>query len=397
MRRLLAPRLVLLALAHFSIDAYSSFVSPLLPLLVTKLDLTLTRVGTLIALSSLSSSLSQPLFGLLADRVRRPWFVAFGPLCAAVFLSAVGLASSFGGLVALLMLGGLGAAAFHPQGAALATDLAERRTLALSLFVSGGTFGFSLGPLFAVSVVSGWGLDRSWVAAVPGLMVSGLLLAWFSRVSPRVRRDGPRPAVAELRPMLRPLTLLYFAVVCRSAVSFGFMTFLPIVLHRRGVSIGAGGALLTAYLGLGALGGFLGGWLADRWGGRRVVVASFLGSAPLYSGFLFLPDVLGLLSLVLGSFVLQASLPVNVVLGQELSPRHSSTISSLLMGAAWGVGALLVGPVGALADARGLPTALGCLVGLLGVGFGCALALPAARRTPLPVDLVQPSMAAEGS
>src|SRR5437867_7708214 len=144
MRRLLAPRLVLLSLAHFSIDAYSSFVSPLLPLLVAKLDLTLTRVGTLIALSSLSSSLSQPLFGLIADRIRRPWFVAFGPLCAAVFLSAVGLAPNFGWLIALLMLGGLGAAAFHPQGAALATDRAERRSLALSLFVGGGPLGFSL-------------------------------------------------------------------------------------------------------------------------------------------------------------------------------------------------------------------------------------------------------------
>src|SRR2546422_1390998 len=312
MRRVLAPRLILVSLAHFSIDAYSSFVAPLLPLLVAKLDLSLTRVGTLIALSSLSSSLSQPLFGLLADRVRRPWFVAFGPLCAAVFLSAVGLAPNFAWLVVLLMLGGLGAAAFHPQGAALATDLAERRSVALSFFVTGGTLGFSLGPLFAVSVVGGWGLDRSWVAAVPGLLVAGLLLAWFSRVPLGVRRDGARPAIAELRPMLRPLTLLYFAVVCRSAVSFGFMTFLPIVLHRRGVSIGAGGALLTAYLGLGALGGFLGGWLAERWGGRRVVVVSFLGSTPLYLGFLLLPDVPGLASLVLGSFVLQASLPVNV-------------------------------------------------------------------------------------
>ena len=396
MRRLLASRLLLLSLAHFTIDAYASFLSPLLPLIVTKLHLTLTQVGTLVALSSLSSSLSQPLFGWLADRLRRPWFVAFGPLLAAVFLSAVGVASNFGMLAALVMLGGLGGASFHPQGASLATALAERRALALSLFVTGGTLGFALGPLFAVSVVGTWGLDRTWVAAAPGLVVSTLVLAWFARLAPRAARDGARPALAELRPLARPLTLLYFAVVCRSAVSYGFMTFLPILLHRRGFTIAAGGAVLTGYLGLGALGGLAGGWLADRWGGRRVVIASFLGSAPLYFGFLALPGTLGLVSLVLGSLVLQASLPVNVAMGQELAPRHSSTISSLLMGAAWGLGALLVGPTGALADAHGLTVALGGLASLLAVGFGCALSLPEVRHAIPPVELGRPAVVVEG-
>src|SRR5512132_3604583 len=98
MRSVASPRLLLLALAHFTIDAYSSFFSPLLPLLVTKLDLSLTRVGTLVALASSSSSFAQPLFGLLGDRLRRPWFVALGPLTAALFLSGIGMAPSFGAL-----------------------------------------------------------------------------------------------------------------------------------------------------------------------------------------------------------------------------------------------------------------------------------------------------------
>ena len=149
--------------------------------------------------------------------------------------------------------------------------------------------------------------------------------------------------------------------------------------------------MLTVHLVCGALGGFLGGWLADRWGGRSVVVRSFVLAAPLYVAFLFLPDWRGLVCLVLGGFFLQASLPVNVVMGQELSPEHSSTIASLLMGAAWGVGALLIGPVGALADARGLHTALLVLASLLGVGFLCGLALPRSRRHPAPVDLAQPA------
>jgi hypothetical protein len=98
---------------------------------------------------------------------------------------------------------------------------------------------------------------------------------------------------------------------------------------------------------------------------------------------------------MLGSFALQGSLPVNVVLGQELSPQHSSTISSLLMGAAWGVGALMVGSTGAIADAIGLPTALAYLAGLSSLGLACALALPDFRRAAPPVDFVEPAVAVE--
>ena len=376
MRKFLTPRLTLLSFAHFSIDACSSFFSPLLPLLVTKLHLSLTLVGSLVALASVSSSFSQPVFGWIADRVRRPWFVAFGPMVAAAFLCCVGLAPNYPILVAILMIGGLGVASFHPQAAVLAGEASPRRALAMSFFVTGGTLGFALGPLLAVTVVGAAGLERSWLGMFPTLIITAFLIGWFRRVPAHDRHLGARPSFGELKPHAWPLSLLYLCVVCRSAVSYGFMTFLPIYLHLHGYSVATGGQVLTAYLTLGALGGFAGGWLAERFGGRRVVITSFIGAAPLYLGFLWLPLSAGLVSLVLGSFVLQASLPVNVVLGQELSPRHSSTISSLLMGAAWGVGALLIGPVGALADRHGLEPALRVLAGMLAIGLICALSLP---------------------
>jgi hypothetical protein len=110
---------------------------------------------------------------------------------------------------------------------------------------------------------------------------------------------------------------------------------------------------------------------------------SFLAGTPFFFAFLLLPDALGIPCLILGAFLLQSSLPVNVVLGQELSPRHSSTISSLLMGAAWGVGALIIGPIGALADVHGLRiglAALSCML-LLGIVWTILFHLDA-RRPP---------------
>ena len=379
MRSSITPRLGLLTVGHLTIDSYSSFFAPLLPLLVKKLDLNLTLVGTLVALASITSSFSQPLFGLASDRLRRPWFVAFGPLTAAVFMSGLGLAPNYAALVALLMLAGLGVAAFHPQSAALVAAATERKGMAMAFFVTGGTIGFSIGPMFAVGIVNAFGLERTWIAAIPGIIVSGLLLAWFVRVTPRPRHEMKPPPLHRLRPVAGPLSLLYLVTVARAAVSYGFMTYLPLYLTGRGYTLSQSGAVVSLYLLLGSLGGFLGGWLSDRIGGARVILASFVTATPAFFAFLVLPDHAGLPCLIAGSFLLQTSLPVNVVLGQELSPEHSSTIASLLMGAAWGFGALIVGPIGALADRQGLHTGLAALSGMLVVGLVGAALFSSAR------------------
>lgn len=383
MRSYFTPRLGLLTIGHLTIDSYSSFFSPLLPLLVAKLHLSLTMVGSLVALASVTSSFAQPLFGLVSDRLRRPWFVALGPLIAAVFMSGLGLAPNYASLVALLMLAGVGVAAFHPQAAVLASEVSPRRGLAMGFFVTGGTLGFSIGPIFSVGVVSAFGLERTWLAVFPGVIASILLLAWLARTTPKPRHAAARPPLSALRPVLRPLSLLYVVTVARSTVSYGFMTFLPLYLHGRGYGLKESGAVLSLYLLLGAIGGFFGGWLADRFGGYRVIVGSFAAAAPLYLAFLFLPDRLAIPCVIAGAFALQISLPVNVVVGQELSPAHSSTISSLLMGAAWGMGALIIGPIGALGDQAGLHAALGALTVMLFVGLTCATFLAGVRSRAL--------------
>ena len=380
----LTRRLAVLTLGHFTIDTYSSFFLPLLPLLSQRLGLNYAMVGGLTAMASMSSSFLQPLFGVLADRIRRPWFVALGPMIAAVFLASIGLAPRYEVLVALLVMGGVGVAMFHPQTASLAGSTSPQRALAMSWWVTGGTLGWALGPAYATAIVNRFGLDHTWLAAFPGLVLCVLLFTWFRRVAPHAAARRERAAFRELRPVARSLTMIYFAVVCRSAVSAGFATFLPLWVHAHGGSVTRGGWITTLYLTLGSLGGFLGGWLADRFGGRRVVVTSFAVSAPFYALFFLLPKPFELPALFVGYLVLQASLPVNVVLGQELSPRHSGIISSLLMGAAWGLGAILLYPIGMLADHAGLQVALATLSSLVLVGFACASQI-GRQHEPLPL------------
>ena len=69
----------------------------------------------------------------------------------------------------------------------------------------------------------------------------------------------------------------------------------------------------SMYLLAGALGGFAGGPLADRFGRRNLILASMLLCVPFVLGFLLLHGPLSWASLFLGGAILQLSLPVNVV------------------------------------------------------------------------------------
>jgi len=115
----LHPTVLLLAGTHFIVDGFSSIYPPLLPLLIPKLSLSLAAAGTLQMCFMLANAVAQLGFGHIADRWRPRTLVIVGPLVAVSVLALVGLAFSPWMLGAILVIGGLGAAAFHPPSAAL--------------------------------------------------------------------------------------------------------------------------------------------------------------------------------------------------------------------------------------------------------------------------------------
>jgi Major Facilitator Superfamily len=137
------------ASTHVVVDAYTNIYAPMLPLLIPRLNLSLAEAGTLAMCFQLANSVSQLAFGALADRWRPRALVLVGPLVAVIVLSMIGLAHSPWTLGAILVLGGLGGAAFHPPAAALVYKLAEpgRKGTAMSAHLSGGSLGFSLAPV----------------------------------------------------------------------------------------------------------------------------------------------------------------------------------------------------------------------------------------------------------
>ena len=344
--------------AHFMVDGYGNIFTPLLPLLIPKLHLSLAAAGGLTMVYQMAASVAQVGFGHVADRWHPRFLVMAGPVVAVGVLSFIGLAPNVPALAAILVIGGLGAAAFHPPAAALAHRLGgDHRGLAMSVHITGGTLGFSMGPLIFAPAAQHFGLALTPLLAIPGLMVIALFL---KRVPPIPLHHDGAGGFRALRPYARPLSILYAVVLLRTLTSLAFATFVPVMLTRRGMSVAQAGAIAAVYLFASGVGGFFGGPAADRFGPRRVIVWSlvlstpFLLAAPMLSGGWFI------VTLALGGFFLQSTLPVNVVFGQALAPISAATVSSLMMGFAWGMGGISAPVVGAIADRYGIePTLVG--------------------------------------
>ncbi|MSV27871.1 MAG: MFS transporter [Bryobacterales bacterium] len=376
--RAAALPLALFSLAHFFIDLYSGALGALQPLLIAQFGITLTQAGLLGGMLVFSGSVMQPVYGYFSDRTGSRLFTVLAPAAAGVFISSLGWAPSYLGLLAMVFLGAAGIGSFHPQATAnAALGVKANPGRAMAAFISAGTLGMALGPTYFSFVTGRWGLRLMPWAAVPGIAVSVLLWLFLPPVHGHA---GTRPKfdAGPLRAVWKPMTILYFLVVIRSVVQITFTQFLPLYLTvHRGYTLAAASYVTSLYLAGGALGGFMGGNIADRIGGRTVILISMLGSIPFLALFVFTKGIWSIAALVAGGLVLLFTIPVNVVMGQRLAPAQAGTVSALMMGAAWGMAGMVFIPLtGWIADHYSMQYAFAGLIAFPFIGFILALWLP---------------------
>lgn len=371
--------LALFCLGHFFIDLYSSAMGAFQILFNTKLHFTLQQAGLLGGVMIFSGSFLQPAYGYLSDRFHSRMFSALAPAVAGIFISMLGLATNVWVAAALIFLGGAGIASFHPQASARATlGIASNRGRWLAVFISCGSLGLAVGPTFYTTIIQRFGAQQTWIGAIPGIIVTLFLLAKV--------RAPERPAahlrkafdLAPLRAVQKPLVILAVLVLLRSGIQLVFGQFLPLYLYReRGFSEYAATGALFMFQVAGALGGFIGGHCADRFGGRRVILWSMLGSVPFLALFFFAHGIISMIGLGVGGLILLFTVPVNVLMGQELAPAAAGTVSALMMGFAWGLAGLIFVPlIGALSDRLSMQMTMSTMVLFPLIGFFLTLKLP---------------------
>ena len=273
--------------------------------------LSVREVGSLVLVYNMLAFGSQPLVGLCFDRLGRPRVAAVGGIalhCAALLASTHN--PSLG-----VTLAGLGSAAFHVGGGAIASSTTEGKTVGPGLFAGPGVIGLALGGALAVS-----GHSNIWPFLLP-LAVCGALL--IALPIPRMATDE---AYAE--PLIEGhdvvMLVLLTGIALRSAV---WTTFQFVFAGRYD--------LLLAMACAAAVGKIVGGVLADRVGWRRWALGALLISVPL-----LMAGQQSLLLLLPGVALLQSATPICLAATARLLPRYPATAAGLVLGLAVAIGGI---------------------------------------------------------
>jgi FSR family fosmidomycin resistance protein-like MFS transporter len=363
---------IFLAAVHTVNDAITAILGALLPTLQVEFDLGPTALALIVAVFWIASSVTQPLFGALAEDIGARAIGALGVLLASLFLSLIGVAPALWIVFVLLIIGGMGSAALHPVGTTVAAGRTVRnRTLGVAFFTAGGMVGFAAGPILILYLVSYFGTD-----ATPWLMVPGVLLSvgmFFAL--PQWEPHGRRPlrSLFDFTLVRGPVGLLALAGSLASVAFVTFTSSLPLWLvdeHGYEADDPRIGWTLGTFAFAAGAGALLGGVVAPRIGRRATIAGSLaLAAVPLLALLALDPGTptFYIVAAIAGVLIYTSS-PVKVVVAQELAPTAPAAAAGMILGTTAAIAGAVYILLGRIQAAVGLD---------VGIALGFSLVIPA--------------------
>lgn len=340
---------------HMLNDSMQTVVTALFPVLRDSLSLTLSQIGWLSFALNMTSSVMQPVVGLYSDRRPTPGMLPIGMAMSLLGIAGLAFAPNYWTLLLATVFIGIGSAVFHPEGSRVVYFAAgDRRSLAQSIYQMGGNAGSMLAPLMTIAIFiplgqrgAAWGMLLAGAAIAVALYIVPWYRGQLAAYGAPVRRKGKAADGTSAgdglsgRMVAFALTLLVLIVFARSWYAAGINNFYPFYLEDKfGVSKQTAQLALFLYLGAGVAGTFFGGIWGDRFGRKNMIIFSIVGSAPFALALPHLPlEAIFPVVAVLG-FIMMSGFSVSVVYAQELMPRNVGMASGLIVGLAFGMGAL---------------------------------------------------------
>ena len=364
-------------LGHFTVDSYVGVIPVLYPVLIGRFHLSFATVGLVSLAYSGMAAISQPLFGLLADRFGTR-FTGFALAWTAITFSVIGFVNSFPLLLALALASGLGSGAFHPLGALDVRGLLQRwrRSFGMSVYVTAGTVGVAAGPLIGIALFGAFGLHGTGLLVVPGLVTGGYLL-WRMRSLPEsAPKTGARAAMVSRSVPVCALAVVIGVMMSRSWTVNVFQAFTPTWYRQLGYGPEFYGPLATTLVLASAVGTVGCGSLADRYGRRTVIIATLVLSVPAIFLYTMFPGPWAFGTAILIGFLAASTAPLMLLMAQQLIATRAGLASGLVMGLGFVTGAIGIPINGAIGDAIGLQKSLMTHLILVIATIGLAWFLP---------------------
>ncbi len=375
--------LLLLAIGHMSTDLSQGALPVLLPFLKDAFQLTYAQVGYIVLTQNITSSVIQPFFGYLTDKISMPWLIPVGVLLAGLGMSITGYAPTYAVLLLIVTLTGLGVASFHPQASKTVHFISTAATKGRNqgFFSVGGNFGMALGSLFMTLLLSFKGsLSNTAFFLIPSVLLFPVLMISLPKLSlalPKQTQATTMKSEAKQPLNYGLLGILLFYIFIRSSIHTGLTTYIPLyyVNYLAGDAIYAS-YLVAIFLMAGVAGTYLGGLMSDKYGRKNIILFSMLTSFPLVSA---IPYTTGFMTIVIvgcAGAVLISSFATTIVLAQEMMPGRVGMASGLTIGFSIGLGGFGATIMGYVADHFGVPMVFTILSVLPLVGLGFASLLP---------------------
>jgi len=366
--------LFIIGLCHLLNDSLQAVIPAMFPILEKSLGLTFTQLGLIAFTLNMFASVMQPLIGMYTDKRPMPYALPIGLTSSMLGMLGLAFAPNFEMILISVLFIGLGSATFHPEGSRVAYLAAgPRRGFAQSIFQVGGNSGQALAPVITALVLVPLGqFGAIWFTFVAGLAVFFLMYIarWYSRQIIQINNQRGTKAVqkksnAPKKAIASALIILIFVVFARSWYHSAMSNFYAFyAIDSYNLTIANAQLFIFVFLFMGAVGTFFGGPLADRFGRKNIILLSYLAPAPLALLLPFVNYWLAIVLLAIIGLFIMSSFSVTVVYAQELVPGKIGTMSGLIVGLAFGMGAIGSVALGSLIDSIGLSITMILVAGL---------------------------------
>lgn len=368
----------LLSGGHFIIDFYNNFLPVLLPVIMVRMDMSLTMCGLLVMVLSITANILQPFFGYVFDKHNAGKVIVYAVALCGIFICTVGYAPNKPVLFLLCALLGVAVSAYHPLGTSLMGRVSNKMNMgrSVSFYVAGGNIGFALAPVVVVAF-----LDRFQLETLPVLIVPGVLLA-FTYIATNLWNIPSKSKTIINKAIDSNFShFLKNKDIVRLNLSMGFrcwthvsvVTFLPLLMQSKGISPIMSGSLLGVFLVGSAVGGLFGGEVGDRTNHKKVMLYSLVLSIIPVIYFFMVPstNIMAIIALFFAGALLMAPQPSSIVWTGHLMPQFIGVASGMMMGFCYGIGSIGAAITAVLGDYIGLGTAL--LISVIPIFFAIGL------------------------
>lgn len=352
-------KVLALSIGHLLHDVYTSFLAPILPILIEKYSLTYTLAGFLSVMLRIPS-LFNAFIGAIAEKVNLKYLVIISPTVTAVGMCCIGCSPNYYVILLLLFIVGISSSCFHVPAPVILKQFAKNRIgTGMSLFQIGGELSRAVGPLLVIGAVTLWTITGIYRLIPIGLAMSVIL--YFSLrdivfIPNNKNRSINHSIFKTLKKEHKMFICIGGMLLTKCFTATILNAYLPIYITVKGGSLWLAGSSLSIIFVAAVFGVMFSGTLSDKFGRKKILILLTLLPPFFMLSLLYAEGVIFFLILIILGLTAFSSTPVILALIQEKKIDYPSIANGVYMTINFMLSSLTILLAGKLSDIFGLET-----------------------------------------